>query len=207
MIPLDNDSSVELAREKAKLRKQYLMRRKSIGTAQKSRLDRGLFQTIRSAQAFVACDLLLTYVSVNDEADTKEIIRYAIQCGKTVAVPRCVPGKNEIEFFTISSLDDLRRGSYGLLEPEPDDKCKLDKTSAGLCLLPGLSFDLYGNRLGYGGGYYDRFLHGFNGTPVGLCYTEFIHAERIPSDKNDQKVKCIITENKMIEIKDSKSSF
>jgi 5-formyltetrahydrofolate cyclo-ligase len=101
-----------------------------------------------------------------------------------------------MNFYFINSTDDLKKGAFGLLEP--DDHCKeVEDLSKGLCIVPAITFDKKGYRIGYGMGYYDRFLSKFQGRVFGLCYS-FCISKKVPHGKYDRKVSAIITENRTI---------
>jgi 5-formyltetrahydrofolate cyclo-ligase len=198
MAELSGETFQKIETEKTELRKRCLAIRQSLQESRRIEMDQGIAQNLILSPEFIACELLLSYVSTAFETDTRWVIDYALKTGKTVAVPRCVKGKNEIEFYRIESLDSLKKGSYGLLEPEPDSCHLQSKTAGGLCLLPGLAFDLYGNRLGYGGGYYDRFLEGFHGVTAGLCRSPLLFKEKLACGPNDRAVMLVVTEKGLI---------
>lgn len=133
---------------------------------------------------------VFTYVSMGTEVSTIEIIEMALKGSKKVAVPYCIPDTRDMRFYYISSLEDLQPGSFGVLEPRTD-KCEAVREHSGICLVPGLAFDRTGRRLGYGKGYYDRFLSNFNGCTVGLTYQSCI-ADELPSGRYDVKVDVVI---------------
>ena len=94
----------------------------------------------------------------------------------------------------IRSLDDLEKGTFGVLEPK-HKQCKLvTDLSHGFCIVPGLCFDAKGYRLGYGKGYYDRFLSEFKGVTVGICYTSCVQYG-LPHGYFDRPVDILVTEN------------
>ena len=98
-----------------------------------------------------------------------------------------------MDFYFIKSYDDLSPGKYGILEPVPERCEKAVDFLRGLCLVPGLSFDLQGYRLGFGKGYYDRFLSDFGGTTVGICYSKCTMGE-LPRGTFDRAVDIVLTE-------------
>ena len=105
-----------------------------------------------------------------------------------------------MEFYFIKSSADLIKGKYGLLEPDTA-KCKTaTPTDKSLCVVPALSFDAKGFRLGRGGGYYDRFLKSFKGKSAGFCYNSFLRLT-LPKEYYDMPVDIIVTENFLREIK------
>lgn len=147
---------------------------------------------VRSWAPFRDAPCVCCYVSVRSEMPTAGIIVRALESGKTVIVPK-VDG-DIIRFFKIKSLtDDLDRGTFGVLEP--NDRCEeIDPATAGVCLIPGVVFDEHGNRIGYGKGYYDRFL---NTLPkeiptLGLAYDCQILPD-IPHSQEDVPVQFLVT--------------
>ncbi|MDR1628906.1 MAG: 5-formyltetrahydrofolate cyclo-ligase, partial [Oscillospiraceae bacterium] len=137
-------------------------------------------------------------VSTAIEVDTHAIIREALERGKTVAVPRCVDGTRDMDFFVIRSLHELEKGSFGVMEPNPETCEKLPDYQRGLCIVPALAFDKEGFRLGYGKGYYDRFLSLFKGETLGLCYADCFSEKPLPHGKYDKRVSLVITENTIL---------
>ena len=131
--------------------------------------------------------MVLIYVSLEDEVDTMGLIKYSLNIGKRVAVPKCENGL--ISFCYILSLDELEKGSYGILEPIGNNIVNSFKNS--ICIVPGVCFDKEGNRIGYGGGYYDRFLSSYKGIKIGLTYKESI-VDKIDKDEYDIKMDKVI---------------
>ncbi|MBO4900063.1 MAG: 5-formyltetrahydrofolate cyclo-ligase [Lachnospiraceae bacterium] len=165
----------------------------SIGTGEASGLEGG---------ADLRDMTVLTYVSFRSEVSTYGIIDRFLKAGVKVAVPR-VEGE-EIRFYYISSIDDLTEGYMGILEPKQSCRqweMKSFDRAAGLrdgiidtaVLVPGSVFDKKGNRIGYGGGFYDRFLAEHQGIySIGLAY-ECQITDKIPADEWDRKVDMVIT--------------
>lgn len=145
------------------------------------------------------CEQLLCYVSGEIEVGTACIIQDALDRGKTVLVPRCVKGANIMHFYRLRDWDDLSTGMYGI--QEPSEHCeRYDKFENAVCVVPALSFDLKGFRLGFGKGFYDRFLAAHDITKVGLCFENCI-SDALPADEYDISVNKIITEKRTINVK------
>ena len=178
---------------KSELRNRYKALRRNMDSAFKESCDETIAQRVSGLWQYAKNRRLFTYVSTAIEVDTRRIIEKALEDGKTVAVPRCVPGTRTMEFYAISSRQELRPGSFGVLEPEPDPKKLWTDFSEGLCLVPALCYDWKGFRLGYGKGYYDRFLAGFEGNMVGLCYSECVR-HKLPHGRYDRPVELLVTE-------------
>lgn len=160
----------------------------------KKELDKILAESFLSLKEYKDCKTLFAYVSTEFEVDTSFIINSALNDGKFVAVPKCTDECGNMDFYHITSIDCLKKGAYSIMEPDETLCNKVSVFSDGLCLVPGLCFDNQGYRLGYGKGYYDRFLERFFGTSVGLCYSSLV-LSRIPVDVYDKNVDILITEN------------
>lgn len=178
---------------KASLRAKYRQYRERLSPEQKSAFDQAILSRLAALKEYAKADTVFTYVSKSIEVDTFALIAAAFSAGKRVAVPRCVPGTYDMEFYFIRSLEDLAAGSFGVLEPVPAKCALVPKDAVGLCVVPGLSFDTQGYRLGYGKGYYDRFLAEFQGNTVGICYSGCIQWN-LPHGYYDKPVDLLITE-------------
>ena len=181
---------------KKQLRSFYKQQRRCMDKSVKTDLDAKIAQKLLDSEMYKACDDLLVYVSFGIEVDTLEIIRQAL-AEKNVYCPRCVEGTNIMEFYKVSSFADLQQGSYGILEPQTNSDTLNGFGKNALCVVPALSYDKKGYRLGFGKGYYDRFLSGFDGVSVGICYDNCL-IDELPSDKFDICVDHLITENKSV---------
>ncbi len=178
---------------KTRLRNEIKAWRRELPPADKAAMDRTITRRVTGLWQYKEAELLLAYVSTDIEVDTHAIIRRALADGKRVAVPRCVPGTRLMEFYLIHSLDELEPGSFGVLEPTPNPDRLLTDFEKGLCLVPALCYDWKGFRLGYGKGYYDRFLAGFGGHMVGICYSHCIR-HSLPHGRYDRPVELLVTE-------------
>ena len=183
--------------EKKALRAIYKAKRKAISAAEKERFDRKIESALCSMEPYKTAETIFAYASAFGEVDTMHFIQHALADGKTVALPRCVSGTHQMEFYSISSLCELEKGAYGILEPKQNPKNKLENFKKGLCVVPALCYDKKGYRLGYGGGYYDRFLQGFAGFTLGLTY-ESCFCEALPTDEFDCKVQAVLTPERTI---------
>lgn len=178
--------------DKKSLRKLYRKIRKSISHIQKSDFDKRIFTSLINSDLFKSSDLILVYVSVSDEADTLNLIEYSLNNNKRIAVPVC-ENKN-MYFSEIHSLNELSEGEYGIPTVKNGNNIPVKLTADTLCVVPGLCFDKSGCRIGYGGGYYDRFLSSNKIKAVGLCYERCL-CNSINPDTYDVSVDYILTEN------------
>ena len=178
---------------KAVMREQYKEYRRKMDPERKAAFDAAIRKRVTSLWQYTRNDLLLAYVSTPIEVDTHGIIRTALEDGKCVAVPRCVSGTRQMEFYRIKSLEDLVPGTFGVLEPKPDPDFLVTNFEHGLCLIPALCYDWRGYRLGYEKGYYDRFLAHFGGDMVGICYSDCVR-RKLPHGRFDRPAGLLVTE-------------
>lgn len=173
------------------LRASIKERRSSIPPTGKKRLDALIRQRIAESKAFRAAKTVLLYAPLEGEIDLLPLISLCRRQGKAVGFPRC--GKERtLTFHLLEDGQKLLKSGNGIPEPSADAPlCQLN--SQTLCILPGLSFNRQGDRLGYGGGYYDRFLAEFPGVTVGAVY-EKLMTEEIPTEPHDRAVELIVTE-------------
>lgn len=187
--------------DKVSFRKMASGKRSSLFSAkeEKASSDMKIYENFINSGLLKNIRMVLTYVSVNDEADTIKIIEYLLSSGFRVAVPRCRK-HGQMDFFEIGSIAELKPSSMGIPEPEYDEKYMIKDFSDTLCIVPGMAFDMSGNRTGYGGGYYDRFLAAETEIiTAGLCYHSLIY-DAVPSEPHDKRVDHIITEKGLIRI-------
>ncbi len=179
---------------KRELRRKMKSQRDGISHEEKTKLDEKIQENLFCSDFYKNADLILTFISVGSEPDTREILRRAWADGKRTAVPKCLP-EHKMAFYIIESFDDCCEGKYGI--PEPMHHCREASLTEKniLCLVPGLAFDRKGARLGYGGGYYDRFLRkNPHILSCGICAERFA-AENVPEEETDQRLCSLVTEN------------
>ena len=184
-----------LSVEKATLRREFEALRNSVSGTARAEADRLLLEHLFALPVWKEASTVLSYCSVRGEIDLSPVWQRAIAEGKTYALPRTVTGASEgrMVFQRVKDQHDLVVGRYHLSEPAPHCPEVVDFQRT-LCLVPALAFDEDGYRLGYGGGYYDRFLAAHpQVTPVGLCYSVCL-CPRLPRNSYDIPVSYIITE-------------
>lgn len=178
---------------KTELRQKYRSLRQSMPKEIKDEKDTAIANQVRRLWQYENNSILLIYVSTEIEVDTFRIIRQAWEDGKRVAVPRCVPDTRNMEFYYIDSTDELEPGMFGVLEPSANPERLYQERDGGLCIVPAFSYDWQGYRLGYGKGYYDRFLSRFEGNMVGICYSDCVQRS-LPHGRYDRPVELLVTE-------------
>ena len=179
--------------QKGALREMYKQLRRQLSPETRAAQDAQVTARVTRLWQYKQQPLLLTYVSTDIEVGTRALILQALAEGKQVAVPRCIPNTRDMEFYLIKSEDALEPGAFGVMEPNPARCTRLTDFSQGLCIVPGLSYDFLGYRLGYGKGYYDRFLARFKGDVAGICYSNCIR-RKLPHGKFDRPVDVLVTE-------------
>jgi 5-formyltetrahydrofolate cyclo-ligase len=185
---------------KKELRGQMRKRRDELTGEEKQRMSGEILRKIKLLDEYNKAEILFTYVSFSNEVDTFALIAAALKSGKRVAVPRCIAEKPVIEFYFIHGKNELERGNYGILEPRQRFE-RLCTQHKGLCVLPGLCFDRMGTRLGYGKGYYDRFLQKFEGDTVGVCFSPVLADKPLPTGRFDIPADIVVTDNEVIRVK------
>lgn len=176
---------------KKEKRDLFLKIRGSISGSEKINFDNIIFTRFINSSFFNCFDTFLVYISFGSEVSTIGIINFLLNKNKKVAVPYC--SGNEMSFYYINSLDDLIEGRFRIPSVNVNKAKKVENFYNTLCIVPGVSFDNNGNRLGYGGGYYDRFLSGNKLVTLGLCYERCI-SDSIPSESFDIKMDYVLTE-------------
>lgn len=174
-----------------------LAKRKNI--EKKSEKDETIRENLICSDLYLNAKQVLFYAPLNDEINIDDCINDALMLKKRVALPCCTDNNGNMKFYYISSFDDLKIGHFGVREPDVDKCEEVTCFDNSLCIVPGLAFSKNGFRIGYGKGYYDRFLKNYVSISIGLCYNEFVLNE-IPTDENDIPVNYVITESSIITV-------
>lgn len=169
--------------------------RESFSPDKKQEFDQSITEGFLSLDEYKNCEVLLAFVSKDIEVNTEDIIAQAFLDGKTVAVPKCSPENCTMEYRLIRSRNDLECGFYGIYEPK--ESCeRLTSFCGSICLVPGLAYDEERYRVGFGRGYYDKFLNEYTGVSIGLCYSDCVF-DNVPKDSFDRPVDILITDNRI----------
>ncbi len=187
-------AKVNIKELKITLRAKFRGMREEMPATKKKVWDASICHNLLRLREYQENDTIFLYVSKDIEVNTYPIIQKALGHGKRVAVPLCIPGTYLMEFYYIRGEQDLEPGSFGVMEPVVSQCEKVQDLSHGLCVVPGFSFDAKGFRLGYGKGYYDRFLSSFGGFTAGICYANCIQWN-LPHGYYDRPVDVLVTEN------------
>lgn len=183
--------------DKASLRRELLRQRKQTTPAEKAATDRAITENVLQSEPYRRSRTLFVYYSTADEIDTHAIIADALQRGKRVCLPKCLPG-HIMQPRAIISEGDLTEETFGI--PEPGAHCTaVPPDEIDLCLVPALACDKTGARLGYGGGFYDRFLPQTSACRMALCAQARL-LEQVPAEPHDIRCGCIITEQEVVQV-------
>lgn len=176
--------------DKGALRRAIGEKKRAMTEGEIESRSRVLAEKLFETEQYRRAEAIFIYLAFNQEVRTRSIIERAWAEGKRVAVPKIVGG--EMRFIRFASFDELGAGYFGIPESRQDGPACED--GAALVIVPGLAFDRRGHRLGYGGGYYDRYLAGHPGHPtLALCY-DFQLVEEIEAEEYDVPVDVVIAD-------------
>lgn len=181
--------------QKNALREKYRSERAAIAVEERKRRDDAIANAAANMASFRLAEYVLMYAPTGEEIDVTDIARRALELGKKVLYPVCSKEEHTMVYRQIASLDDLRPGAYGIPEP-PDDAPEYDPerdTGSAICFVPGLVYDRAGYRVGYGKGFYDRYLSAFAGCKIGVIYDDYI-LRQVPRGRFDVKVDILLCE-------------
>lgn len=181
-------------RSKRQLRSEIESLKSSLSLEKRREYDKNIYETVMKSQFYKNSSIIFIFVSYNNEVDTHSIIKKAIEDGKIICVPKIISKKDGMKAVRIGDFNDLYPGAYGILEPL-DFSNTIEPSNIDTIFLPGVAFDLSGGRVGYGGGFYDRFLKNAadNTNKIALSYS-FQLMDSVPMEKEDERIDGIITE-------------
>lgn len=179
---------------KKDIRKRVLEKRNYISDKEWEDKSRLICEKVVTHPFFLQADSIYCYVDYRREVGARSIIEHAWKQGKKVAVPK-VNG-DEMEFYYIQSFEDLKEGYKGILEPEEMHPATEEHA---LVIMPGAAFDRCGNRIGYGKGYYDKYLQSHSNLKTIALAFELQMVDAIPADTHDICPNIIITEENTYE--------
>ena len=177
--------------EKNLIRKQMKQLRADMTRTERFEKSMQIFEQLITVPEFKRADRIYTYVSMDNEIDTIMLIDYSLSLEKRVFVPR-VSGR-DMEFYEISDISELSPGYMGIYEPDINGR-EPDYSRTGFMCMPGLAFDKSHNRIGYGGGFYDRYLSVENKLYKAALAYEAQLLESIPARDGDVRPDMIVTE-------------
>lgn len=180
--------------KKSQYRHNALKKLKSIKKDRKVMIENQIMKHLLMTTYWKTAQIIGISISLDYEWNTEPIIRAAWHDGKTVAIPKTFPKNHELKFYEFYSYDTLENVYHELLEPNPDQARLIKKSMIDLLIVPGLLFDASGYRIGFGGGYYDRFLDNFPNETVSLTGHDLL-VDQLPVDSFDIPVHHLLTEH------------
>jgi len=181
-----------MSEEKSAIRRKMLDRRNSLSAMEVLERSNKVMENLYSLKEFSKAKVVMSYISFGTEVNTHGLIR-SLMGKKTVLVPVVADKeKREIILSELRDWKELLSGAYGILEPGEVRERNADEVD--ISIVPGVAFDIRGNRIGYGGGYYDRLLGRTGGEKIGIAY-DFQILESIPGEGHDVAVDKVVTES------------
>jgi 5-formyltetrahydrofolate cyclo-ligase len=191
-----------LDENKKKIRKDILSLRNALPRAELETMSRNICRRFTHLPVVKDCSAVMIFLSFGSEINTDYLIEWLWQQKKKVLVPLCKPETREMDIISITTFADLEPGYFGIREPKRGLLPPVAREAIDLVVVPAVAFDRRGYRVGYGGGYYDRFLVGMDVPRIGLAFSCQIVAE-VPVDEYDLAVQGIVTEKEYIDLASS----
>jgi len=183
--------------DKKDIRADVLRRREALRRGEWASLSDIICDTMRSLTVVSGAGLVMGYVPFRNEVDVLPLLRSLLQRGARIVLPKVRKAERRIDACLVDDLEDLERGAYGILEPRSE--LRVDPREIDLVIVPGVAYDESRNRLGYGGGYYDRFLAALSARAVSVAPAfELQVVPQLPRDVHDRRVDIIVTEKRVI---------
>jgi 5-formyltetrahydrofolate cyclo-ligase len=197
------DSLESVAKTKIAIRKTIIQKREALGDLEKDEKNLAIAQRLFGMDEFKKSKTIFCFLSTSFEVQTERIIRESLRLGKQVLVPLLDPGEN-LKASRIPSMDiDFVLGEYGVRQPAPKFRDIVPFSNIDFVVVPGLAFDSFGNRIGYGGGFYDKFFKKITGnvSRVAVGY-DFQLFNLVPHSDLDEPVHFLITETTALRCRD-----
>ena len=188
---MDNSNkNLDIAEQKAALRKKLRTQRRNLSAEMAAAASSEVCRKLVSLDAFKEAELILAYMSSKNELDVANAVEAAREAGKRIAFPLCI-ADGGLRLLVPENASAFNAGSYGILEPDPKRSCEVAAEELDLIIVPAVAFDREMQRLGQGGGYYDRLLEKTNAFTVGVGY-DFQLVDRIPRENHDASLDCVL---------------
>lgn len=181
--------------EKQKMRIELSARRAEISSESGQSFSEKICLNLEKLATYRYAEGFLFYYPLKNEVDIRPALEKLLKKpGRRVYLPRCHKGSEGLmDYYEITSVDDLEAGAFGVMEPKAGCRIEKDFSQNTVCIVPAIAYDKEGHRIGYGKGYYDRFLRRFKGTKIGVVFSELVF-DTLPRGKYDNAVDILITE-------------
>ncbi len=190
---------------KTYIRKQMAMKRNGLRAEQRKIASAAACAKAQMLLESRSVDSFMVYIAFRSELDLSELIEWGWRTGRDVIVPKCIAADRSMNLYYLRSWDELTTGAYGIMEPNPSVAPRVETGVApDVIIVPGLAFDRNGGRLGYGGGYYDRFAEQMQGSAAGNDHRLWLGAsfeeqlvDEVPLERHDLVMDGLITEHEV----------
>lgn len=184
--------------DKEQLRNLFLRKRNDLSEKEAEEKSQKIIDRVLKTKEFQFAETIHSYVAIkkNREVDTGRFLEICLQMNKQVVVPKII-GEGQLNHFKIDCLDDLRENNWGV--PEPVDGKEISVGELNLVIVPMVAGDRKKNRIGYGAGYYDRFLQRCSAPKIGLLFDCQLYDNALPVEDFDIPLDILITESERIE--------
>lgn len=196
-----SSSGCRMVNDKKALRKEVLARRNSLSFEEVKEKSAAIAKKLFSLPEYASAGMVMYFLNFGKEVQTLTMVPATLSHGKRVVVPKTVHSERRMVLSEILDLeDDLAPGLWNIPEPRPGKLRPVASEAIDLVIVPGVAFDEQGNRLGYGGGYYDRFFAGLRtGVPLVALAFEIQVLPMVPVASWDRRVDLVITEERIID--------
>lgn len=186
---------------KSEVRKLCLFQRAALGEIERKNKSGIIQHKIENLPEFFKAQVVMLFLNFRDEVETTALAKKTLELKKRLILPRCAPKGILLPLEVRDLSEDIEPGAWGIREPKLD-KGEIDPSEIDLIIVPGAGFDLRGDRLGYGGGYYDRFFRHLNSlTPRIALSFECQVIAKVPVDEHDVKITMLITEENVYDFR------
>ena len=185
--------------DKKSLRKQVMTLRSQFPTSERAEAERIIFDLVTQLPEFQTAITISSFVSFGDEISMTRLNSYILSLNKTLVLPYIDPKTKTMLFYKVDDLSALVQNTFGILEPNPSIHRLVDYNAIDCVLTPGVAFDAHGYRLGYGGGFYDRFFSQIEKTipKIGIAF-ELQKVSTLPVESYDHPIHKLITEKGIV---------
>lgn len=186
---------MDLSAKKDTVRRLVLARRARVDGVDREVAARAVADAVLALPELRGDEPVIGFVSIRSEIGTEPLLRALVEAGRALLLPY-VAEDGTLQAAPVRSLEELDPGYRGI--PEPRARLPVDPASAGAVIVPGVAFDEAGRRLGYGGGFYDRFLARCGAAPrIGICF-ELQVVDEVPAAEWDEQVDVVVTEQRVV---------
>src|SRR5690625_598613 len=187
------NEEIRVNEEKEIARKSMQLSLSKIDEQEREEISKQIQNHLFQSNVWRDAQTIGVHLSMEIEWDTREIVKRAFEEGRNVVIPKTIPDTKELIFYEITDLSQTVKGPFNLEEPDTEQTKPVDKDAIDLLIVPGLAFTKNGYRIGFGGGYYDRFLTDFIHPTVSLLHSNQI-IDTFPIESYDIPVNYLVTE-------------